>query len=183
MLCLGSNVTLPECWIIALKFVSNRWSISALMLFISVFSVLQLISRLLSSSLRSSLISCVRSARRRWRRAKTKIARAGKRRRSAVAYFNAKVPKKDLVNLSGPRTEPHKRQHQPAAHLRYKQLLTLPFLTCTCVFSSSKCPRMFVFFLHIYRMRHWKGLISFGGCQVTSSPFQLSLPVWGGNAM
>lgn len=137
---------------------------------------LQLVSRLLSSARRSSLISCARSARRRWRRAKTKTVRAGRKRRSAAASFNAKVPKKDVVNLSGLGTAPHRRQRQPAAHLRYRQLLKLRFPTCTCVSCVPKYPRM-LFFLHIYRMKLSQRPSSFRSGQVTMAHFQLSLPV------
>lgn len=149
-------------------------------LMVSVVAFLQLISRVLSSAHRSSLISCVRSARRRWRRAKTKTVRAGRKRRNAAASFNAKVPKKDVVNLSGLRTAPHRRQHQSAAHLRYRQLLKLRFPTCTCVLCFSKYPYVIYHiyvFLHIFRMKLSQSPSSFRSCQVTLAHFQLSLPV------
>lgn len=82
-------------------------------LMVRVLAFLQLIYLVLSSSHRSSLISCVRFARRRWQRAKTKTVQAERRRRSVAASFNAKVPKKDMVNLSGLRTDPHRRSSNP----------------------------------------------------------------------
>lgn len=145
-------------------------------LMVSVVALLRLVSRVLSSAHRSSLISCARSARRRWRRAKTKTVQAGRKRRSAAASFNAKVPKKDVVNLSGLRTAPP----QAAALIRCTFTLqtaakaAFPHLhVCFMFFKISKN----VVFLHIYRMKLSQSPSSFRSCQVTMAHFQLSLPV------